>query len=121
MGRDAVFLGDGHVDQFIEVDGPYQVQPLLELGVEASTEAISLTSISVRMVTHILAQVIEDLCILHDCAGALGQRQKFIELSLNESFWDVVCSESGPEFIPGDDMTCRLHGEIMVPPYAGGA
>jgi hypothetical protein len=29
-----------------------------------------------------------------------------------------VRSESGSEFFPGDDMTIRLHGMIMVPPYA---
>jgi hypothetical protein len=33
----------------------------------------------------------------------------------------VVCSESGPKFIPGDDMISRLHGMVMVPPYAGSA
>jgi hypothetical protein len=32
-----------------------------------------------------------------------------------------VRSESGPEFIPGDNMSCWLHGVVMVPPYAGGA
>jgi hypothetical protein len=73
------------------------------------------------MITRVLAQVIEDLCILHDSAGFLSQIQKFIELSLNESFRNVVRSESGPEFIPGDDMTSRLHGMVMVPPYAGSA
>jgi hypothetical protein len=65
--------------------------------------------------------VVEDLCILHDGAGALSQIQKFIELSLNESFGDVVCSKNGPKFIPGDDMTGRLHGMIMIPPDAGSA
>jgi hypothetical protein len=121
MGRDAILLSDGHIDQLIEVVGPYQIQPLLELGVEASTEAISLTGVRVRMITHVLAQVIESLCILYDSAGALGQGQKFIELSLNESFWNVVRSESSPKFIPCDNMTSRLHGVVVVPPYAGGA
>jgi hypothetical protein len=65
--------------------------------------------------------VVEDLCILHDGAGSLSQIQKFIELSLNESFGNVVRSKSGSEFIPGDDMTSWLHGMVMVPPYAGGA
>jgi hypothetical protein len=72
------------------------------------------------MITRVLAQVIENLCILHDSVGALGQSQKFIELSLNESFWDVMCSESSPEFIPGNHMTSRLHGVVVVPPNAGG-
>jgi hypothetical protein len=65
--------------------------------------------------------VIEDLCILHDSAGSLSQGEEFIELSLDESFWNVVHSESGPEFIPCDNMTSRLHGVVMVPPYAGSA
>jgi hypothetical protein len=59
------------------------------------------------MITRVLAQVIKNLCILHDSAGSLCQIQKFIELSLNESLWNVVRSESGPEFIPCDDMTSR--------------
>jgi hypothetical protein len=82
---------------------------------------ITFAGISVRMITCILAQVVEDLCILHDGAGFLSQIQKFIKLSLNESFGDVVRSESGPELIPGDNMTSRLHGMVMVPPYAGSA
>jgi hypothetical protein len=114
-------LGNGHIDQFIEVIGPYQIQPFLKLGIQASTEMILCAGISVRMITRILAQVIEDLCILHDGASSLSQIQKFIELSLNESFGNVVRTESGLEFIPGDDMTSRLHGMIMVPPYAGSA
>jgi hypothetical protein len=82
---------------------------------------ISFTGVSVRMITYVLTQVIESLCILHDSAGSLGQSQEFIELSLNESFWNVVRSESGLKFVPCDNMSCRLHGIIMVPPYAGGA
>jgi hypothetical protein len=114
-------LSDGHIDQLIESIGLYQVQSFLKFGVQASMEAISFAGVCIRMITRILAQVIKDLCILHDGAGSLSQIQKFIELSLNESFWNVVCFESGPEFIPGDNMTSRLHGMIMVPPYAGSA
>jgi hypothetical protein len=114
-------LSDGHIDQFIEVVGLYQIQSFLKFGVQASTEAISFAGVSVCMITRILAQVVEDLCILHDSAGSLSQIQKFIELSLNESLWNVVRSESGPEFVPCDDMTSRLHGMVMVPPYAGGS
>jgi hypothetical protein len=114
-------LGDGHIDQLIEIVGLYQIQSFLKFGVQASTEAVSFAGVCVRMITRILAQVVEDLCILHDGAGALSQIQKFIELSLNESFGDVVCSKSGPKFIPGDDMTGRLHGMIIIPPDAGSA
>jgi hypothetical protein len=114
-------LADGHIDQLIESVGLYQTQSFLKLGIQASTKAISLTGISVRMITRILAQVVEDLCILHDGTGSLSQIQKFIELPLNESFGNVMCSESGPKFIPGDNMTSRLHGMVMIPPYAGSA
>jgi hypothetical protein len=98
-------LGDCHIDQLIESVGLYQIQSFLKLGIQASTETITFAGISVRMIIYILAQVIEDLCILHDNAGSLSQIQKFTELSLNESFGNVVRSKSGPEFIPGDNMT----------------
>jgi hypothetical protein len=75
--------------------------------------------IIVRMISHVLAQVVKDLCILQDGAGSLSQIQKFIELSLNESFGDVVRSKSGPKLVPGDDMTSRLHGMVMILPDAG--
>jgi hypothetical protein len=78
------------------------------------------TGVSVRMLPRILAQVIEDLCILQNGAGSLSQGQEFIEISL-KSLWNVVRSESGPEFIQCDNMTSRLHGIVMIPPYAGGA
>jgi hypothetical protein len=73
------------------------------------------------MITRVLAKVIEDLCISQNHAGPLSQGQEFIELSLNESLRNVVHSESGPEFIPYDNMTSWLHGVVMAPPYAGGA
>jgi hypothetical protein len=72
-------LSDGHIDQFIEVIGPYQIQSFFKFGVQASTEAVSLTGISVRMITRVLAEVVEDFCMLHDSAGSLSQIQKFIE------------------------------------------
>jgi hypothetical protein len=84
-------------------------------------EAIPFSGVSVRMITCVLTQVIEGLCILHDSVGSLSQSQEFIKLSLHESFWNMVCSESGPEFVPCDNMTSRLHGVVMVPPYVGGA
>jgi hypothetical protein len=69
---------------------------------------ISFAGITVRMVSRILAQVVEDLCVWHDGAGSLSQVQKFIELSLNESFGYVVRSKHSPKLIPGDDMIGRL-------------
>jgi hypothetical protein len=73
------------------------------------------------MVSCILAQVIEDLCILQNGAGSLSQIQKFIELSLNESFGDMVRSKSGPKLVPSEYMTSRLHGMKMIPLDAGSA
>jgi hypothetical protein len=60
--------------------------------------------------------VIEDLCVLHNGAGTLGQIEKFIELSLNESLRDVMRSKSGPKIIPSNNMTGRLHGMKLIPP-----
>jgi hypothetical protein len=114
-------LSSGHIDQFIEVVGPYQVQSFLKLCIQAMVETIPFMGVSVRMITRVLAQVIESLCILHNSAGPLGQSQEFIELSLNESFWNVVRSESSSEFVPCNNMTSWLHGVVMVPPYAGSA
>jgi hypothetical protein len=78
-------LSNGHVDQLIKNVSPYQVQLFLKLGIQSSVKTISFTGITVRMVSRILAQVIENLCVLHDGAGSLSQVQKFIELALNES------------------------------------
>jgi hypothetical protein len=68
------------------------------------------------MVSRVLAQVVKNLCVLHDGAGSLSQVQKFIELALNESLGYMVRSKGGPELVPGDDMIGRLHGVKMIPP-----
>jgi hypothetical protein len=68
------------------------------------------------MVSRVLAQVVENLCVLHDGAGSLSQVQKFIKLSLNESFGYMVRSKRSPKLIPSDDMIGRLHGVKMIPP-----
>jgi hypothetical protein len=73
VGCDAVFLSDSHVDQFIEVIGPYQVQSFFKFGVQASAKMISFAGIIVRMVSRVLAQVVKDLCILQNSAGSLSQ------------------------------------------------
>jgi hypothetical protein len=73
VGRDAVFLSDGHVDQLVESVGLYQIQSFFQLGIQASTKMIMFAGISVRMISRILAQVVEGLCVLHDSAGALSQ------------------------------------------------
>jgi hypothetical protein len=72
VGRDAIFLSNGHIDQLIEIVGPYQIQSFLKFGIQASTKTISFVGIIVRMVSCILAQVVKDLCILQNGAGSLS-------------------------------------------------
>jgi hypothetical protein len=111
-------LGNGHVDQFVEVVSPDQIQAIFQLGVQSATESISFLGVRISMVACILAQVIESLCVLQYSAVPLGKRQKFIELPLNESFRNMVCSKSSLEFFPCDNMSFRLHGIVVVPPNA---
>jgi hypothetical protein len=73
------------------------------------------------MRSRILAQVIENLGILYNSAGTLGQTQKFIELPLNESGWYMVCSKCSPKFVPGDDVIGGLHSMELVPPKTSSA
>jgi hypothetical protein len=68
------------------------------------------------MISRILAQVVENLCILHDSAGSLSQVQKFIELALDESLRDMVRLKGSSELILGDNMIGRLHGVKVIPP-----
>jgi hypothetical protein len=81
-------------------------------------EPISFLGVRVSMIACVLAQVIESLCVLKYSAISLGKRQKFIELPLNESFRDMVCSKDGPEFFPSNNMSIRLHCIVVVPPNA---
>jgi hypothetical protein len=66
-------LGDDHIDQLIEIVGLYQIQSFLKFGVQASMETISFAGVCVRMITRVPAQVVIDLCKLHDGAGSLSQ------------------------------------------------
>jgi hypothetical protein len=81
-------------------------------------ESISFLGIRVCMITRVLAQVIESLCVLKYSAASLSKCQKFIELSLNESFRDMVCPKGGLEFFPNNNMSIRLHSIVVVPPNA---
>jgi hypothetical protein len=49
VGGNAILLSNGHVNQLIEIFCFHQIQPFLELGVQASTEAITFAGIRVRM------------------------------------------------------------------------
>jgi hypothetical protein len=81
-------------------------------------ESISFLGVRVSVIARILALVIESLCVLKYGAVSLGKCQKFIELPLDESFRDMVRPKGGLEFFPGDDMSIRLHGIVVVPPNA---
>jgi hypothetical protein len=109
-------VSNGHVDQLIKIVSPYQIQSFFKFGIQASAKMISFASITVRMVSPILAQVVENLCVLHDGAGSLSQIQKFIELALNEFLGYMVRSKRSPKLVPCDDMIGRLHGVKMIPP-----
>ena len=49
-----VLLRDSHIHQFIERVRTDKIKPLLQLGTEASTEAFTLLSDGIRMMTSIL-------------------------------------------------------------------
>jgi hypothetical protein len=89
----------------------------LELGIKAPMETILFLGVIIRMISCILTQMIKSLCILEDCTGALVKCQEFIQLSLQQSFWNIMCPESCPKLIPGDNMPYRLHGVEIIPPY----
>jgi hypothetical protein len=80
------------------------------------TESISFLGVRVSMIARVLAQVIESLCVLKYSAASLSKCQKFIKLSLNESFQDMVCPKGCLKFFPSDNMSIRLHGIVVVPP-----
>jgi hypothetical protein len=66
-------LSNGHVDKLVKIVGPYQIQLFFKFGIQASAKTISFAGITIRMVSRILAQVVEHLCILHNGAGSLSQ------------------------------------------------
>ena len=94
---------------------------LLELGVQTTMETILLLGIVVCRIARVLAQVVQDLCVLQHRAGSLCQRQELIHLPVHESFENMMRPEGGPEFFPCDDMVDGQHGTIIIPLDAGGA
>ena len=78
MRCNAIVLSDGLIHQLIKTIGADKVETLLELGVKTRAETILLLGIAVCMIARILAQMIEDLCVLKHSAGSLRKRQEFI-------------------------------------------
>jgi hypothetical protein len=66
------------------------------------------------MIASILAQMIENLCILQYRTGALGECQEFIQLPLHQSFRNMMCPEGSPKFLPRDNMSSGLHGAKVI-------
>jgi hypothetical protein len=48
----------------IEAIGADKIEALPELGVETAAETIPLLGITISMIARVLAQVVEDLCVL---------------------------------------------------------
>jgi hypothetical protein len=78
MRYNAIVLSNSLIHQLIKTVGADKVETLLELGVKTTAEMILLLGIAVCMITSILAQVIEDPCILKHSAGSLSKCQEFI-------------------------------------------
>ena len=78
MHCNAIVLSDGHIYQLVKTVGANKVKTFLELGVKTSMETILLPGITVCMMTGVLAQVIEDLCILKHNTVSLSKSQEFI-------------------------------------------
>jgi hypothetical protein len=91
-----------HINKLTESICLNKVQAFLELGIEATTETILFLGIIISMITRILAQMIESLCILQHHTGALGECQEFIQLLLHLSFRNIMCPEGSPKFLPRD-------------------
>jgi hypothetical protein len=69
--RDAILLGQGHVNQLTEGICLYKVQTFFELSAQTPTETFLLLGVTVRVINRVLTQVIKSLCILQYGAGAL--------------------------------------------------
>ena len=78
MRCNAVVLSDGHIYQLIVTIGANKIETLLEPGIKTTVEMILFLGIAVCMITGVLAQEIEDLCVLKHSAGSLCKRQELI-------------------------------------------
>ena len=78
MCCNTIVLSDGHVYQLIETVGAKKIKMRFELGVKTTVKTILFLGIAICMMASILAQVIEDLCILKHSAGSLSKHQEFI-------------------------------------------
>jgi hypothetical protein len=62
--RDAILLSQAHVNQLAEGIFLYKVQTFFELSAQAPTETVLLLGVTIRVIAHVLTQVIKSLRIL---------------------------------------------------------
>jgi hypothetical protein len=79
-------------------------------------EAVSLLLVKISMIACILAQVVKGLSVLQYRAGSLIECQKFIQLAIKNSGWDMVPSKSNLEFLPIHFMISGEDSIEVVPP-----
>jgi len=63
-------------------------------------KAFTLLSVGIHVMSSILTQVIESLCILQHSPSALSECQELIELTIKKSRWNMMSSKSILELIP---------------------
>ena len=78
MRCNAIVMSNGHIHQLIKTVGADNIKTLLELGINTMTETIMLLDIRVFMMTGVLAQMIENLCILKLRTISLSKCQELI-------------------------------------------
>ena len=72
MSHDTILLSYCHIHQLIIGINLNKVETFLQLSIKSPTEAITLLSVGISVITRILAQLIEGLSILHYYAGTLS-------------------------------------------------
>ena len=107
MHCNAIVLTDGHIHQLIKTVGADNIEALPKLGVETAAEMIMLLGITISMIASILAQMVENLCILQHHAGSLCQCQELIHLPVHESLGNMMRPEGDHEFVLEDYMVSR--------------
>jgi hypothetical protein len=93
----------------------------VELSAEPPPEPIPLLLISVCMISGILTQVIEGLCVLQHSVIPLSECQKLIKLSVHDACWYMIPSESCLELSPFHHVVNWLQSKEVVPPCPRGS
>ena len=73
------------------------------------------------MIAGITAQVIEGLGVVQDISVSLGMGQELVELTLQETFRNVMPFERGLELVPADNMVGWQYSMVVISPEPGGA